>query len=215
MRRDWNSISTEPAECLIDNTFFVTGVGTVVSGVVTKGTIHNGDTILLGPDGHGSFKQVLIKGIHVRGLPVRYVKAGTTGSFALKKEKRSHIRKGMVILGKEHTAATACWEFEAEVVVLFHSTTIHSNYQPVVHCRTVRQSAKITLVSQDNLRTGDKATVRFRFLYRPEYIAVGSKLIFREGRTKGLGTVTKVTPHTVPVKQASHSHKVAPPTPVV
>ncbi len=44
-------------------------------------------------------------------------------------------------------------------------------------------------VGWDVLRTGDKATVRFRFMYKPEYVKLGSKLIFREGRTKGLGTI--------------------------
>ena len=42
------------------------------------------------------------------------------------------------------------------------------------------------------MRTGDEATAKFMFKYRPEYIEVGSKITFREGRTKGVGTVTKV-----------------------
>jgi GTPase len=28
-----------------------------------------------------------------------------------------------------------CWQFDAEIVVLFHSTTIRLNYQPVVQVR--------------------------------------------------------------------------------
>jgi len=44
------------------------------------------------------------------------------------------------------------------------------------------------------LRTGDRGLVRFRFMQRAEYLKVGTKLIFREGRTKGLGTVTQVFP---------------------
>ena len=75
-------------------------------------------------------------------------------------------------------------------MVLYHSTTIQSNYQPVVHCGTVRQSCAIILVDRDVLRTGDKARVKFRFMYKPEYVKKGLKLIFREGRTKGLGTIT-------------------------
>jgi len=44
------------------------------------------------------------------------------------------------------------------------------------------------------LRTGDRGLVRFRFMQRAEYLKVGTKLIFREGRTKGLGTVREVFP---------------------
>jgi len=44
------------------------------------------------------------------------------------------------------------------------------------------------------LRTGDKGTIRFRYMYRPEYLKVGTTVLFREGRTKGLGVVSKVFP---------------------
>ena len=42
------------------------------------------------------------------------------------------------------------------------------------------------------MRTGDRATVAFRFVQRPEYLTVGDRLLFREGRTKGLGIVKAV-----------------------
>lgn len=47
-------------------------------------------------------------------------------------------------------------------------------------------------MNQNCLRTGDKAKVHFRFIKNPEYLTVGTKLIFREGRTKAIGTVTKL-----------------------
>lgn len=47
-------------------------------------------------------------------------------------------------------------------------------------------------MSVEHLRTGDKATVRFAFIKNPEYLRPGSKMIFREGRTKAVGTITKV-----------------------
>ena len=42
------------------------------------------------------------------------------------------------------------------------------------------------------MRTGDRSNVRFKFMYHPEYISVGSTLLFREGRTKGMGKITKI-----------------------
>uniref|UniRef100_A0A672K2U3 Translation elongation factor EFTu/EF1A C-terminal domain-containing protein n=1 Tax=Sinocyclocheilus grahami TaxID=75366 RepID=A0A672K2U3_SINGR len=47
---------------------------------------------------------------------------------------------------------------------------------------------------QDELRTGEKAVVRFKFIKHPEYLKVGAKLLFREGVTKGIGQVTKLQP---------------------
>lgn len=34
-----------------------------------------------------------------------------------------------------------------------------------------------------------RACVRFRFLQRPEYMTPGTRFVFREGRTKGIGVV--------------------------
>lgn len=47
-------------------------------------------------------------------------------------------------------------------------------------------------MNKDCLRTGDKATVHFRFIKTPEYLHCDQKLVFREGRTKAVGTITKV-----------------------
>lgn len=66
------------------------------------------------------------------------------------------------------------------------------NLQPVVHIRTVRQTATILSMDRPLLRTGDRSNVRFKFMYHPEYISVGSTLLFREGRTKGMGKITKI-----------------------
>lgn len=190
VRRDWEKRTKESAEFVIDQTFFVTGVGTVVSGIVNQGSISANDVLLLGPDSNGQFKPAQIKSIHCKRVAVKRVQAGQQASFALKKEKRAQIRKGMVLV-ENKDVAKALWEFEAEVVVLYHSTTIKSNYQPVIHCLCVRQAARIVSTNLE-LRTGDKSVVKFRFMFRPEYLRLGERLIFREGRTKGLGIVTKL-----------------------
>jgi hypothetical protein len=53
-------------------------------------------------------------------------------------------------------------------------------------------------MSVEHLRTGDRATVRFRFIKSPEYLRLGMKLVFREGRTKAIGSISKLYPHIVP-----------------
>jgi GTPase len=47
-------------------------------------------------------------------------------------------------------------------------------------------------MSVQHMRTGDKAIVKFTFIKNPEYLKAGQKMIFREGRTKAVGTITKV-----------------------
>ncbi|XP_020643345.3 GTP-binding protein 1 isoform X1 [Pogona vitticeps] len=181
----------EPAEFQIDDTYSVPGVGTVVSGTTLRGLIKLNDTLLLGPDPLGNFLPIAVKSIHRKRMPVKEVRGGQTASFALKKIKRSSIRKGMVMVSPRLNPQ-ASWEFEAEILVLHHPTTISPRYQAMVHCGSIRQTATILSMDKDCLRTGDKATVHFRFIKTPEYLHIDQRLVFREGRTKAVGTITKL-----------------------
>jgi hypothetical protein len=62
----------------------------------------------------------------------------------------------------------------------------------MLHVGPVSQTCAIIDVDRPFIRTGDRATVAFRFVQRPEYLAPGDRLLFREGRTKGLGIVKSV-----------------------
>ena len=54
--------------------------------------------------------------------------AGQTAALALKRVKRSSVRKGMVLVD-ERVHPRASWEFEAEIAILTHATTIQPKYQ--------------------------------------------------------------------------------------
>jgi hypothetical protein len=62
----------------------------------------------------------------------------------------------------------------------------------MLHVGPVSQTCAIIDIDRAYIRTGDRATVAFRFVQRPEYLAPGDRLLFREGRTKGLGIVKSV-----------------------
>ena len=66
---------------------------------------------------------------------------------------------------------------------------------PPVHCGSTRQTASIITMNRDHLRTGDKASCRFRFIKNPEYIRPDTRMVFREGRTKAVGSITKIHPY--------------------
>lgn len=183
-------VATEPAEFQIDDIYSVPGVGTVVSGTCYKGRIQINDSLLLGPDLIGQFRTCVIKGIHRKRMPVKECRGGQAASFSLKKIKRSELRKGMVIVSEKINPQPS-WEFEAEILILHHPTTISVNYQAMVHCGSIRQTATILAMSVEHMRTGDKATCRFAFIKNPEYLKIGTKMIFREGRTKAIGTISK------------------------
>ncbi|XP_035224507.1 GTP-binding protein 1-like [Stegodyphus dumicola] len=195
---------SEPSEFQIDDTYSVPGVGTVVSGTTLKGTIRLNDTLMLGPDPLGHFQAVAVKSIHRKRMPVKEVRSGQTASFALKKIRRSDIRKGMVMVSPALNPE-AYWEFKGEILVLHHPTTISPRYQAMVHCGSIRQTASILSMSMECLRTGDKALVHFRFIKNPEYLRVGMRMVFREGRTKAVGNIVLLIPNATPANLVTRS----------
>jgi GTPase len=85
-RHQWAAKLDEPVEFIIDETFGVPGVGTVVAGTVKKGVLSINSPVLLGPDiRDGSFWKASIKSIHYKRLPVSEAVAGQTAALALKK----------------------------------------------------------------------------------------------------------------------------------
>ena len=111
-----------------------------------------------------------------------------TSRFLTPQVKRDKVRKGMVLV-HECVNPKASWEFDAEIAILTHATTIQPRYQAVIHCEIIRQAARVVAMDKERLRSGDRATVRFRFLQHPEYLTNGSRFVFREGRTKGIGMI--------------------------
>lgn len=209
MRERWAANASEPAEYQINETYTVPGVGTVVSGVVTSGSIRVGDPLLLGPtDLNGRFIQTVVRGIQRKRITLSVGTAGQAVSLALKKIKRADIRYGMALVAPAalpNIAAVApitrvSREFTAQVLILYHSTTITPKYQAMLHCGTIRQTVQIVAMSLDTNdpaalpigRTGDRAKIRFRFLKQPEMLKVGMKILFREGRTRGIGKIVEL-----------------------
>ncbi len=189
--RDFKEKMDQPFSTFIDEVFSVTGVGTVVAGTVLSGGLEVNQEVLLGPFDEGSFRKVRVKSIHYKRTPVRRVIAGQTAAFAIHRIKREDVRKGQVLLSQEY-GPEAVSEFEAKCMILYHKTTIKRGYQAVIHCNTIKQTARILWMDKKYLRTGDRATILFQFICRPEYIVPGMRFVFREGRTKGIGVITHI-----------------------
>ncbi|PHH91860.1 hypothetical protein CDD83_10033 [Cordyceps sp. RAO-2017] len=183
-----------PLEFHVNDTFSVPFTGTVVSGIVKSGVAHEGDSVVIGPDSLGQFTHTAIRSIERKRIRVPAASAGQSASFALKKVKRRDVRKGMVVLPKleGQPVPRVHREFVAEVLILSHATTIQTKYQAMLHVGSVSQTCAIIDIDRELIRTGDRATVAFRFEQRPEYLVPGDRLLFREGRTKGLGIVKAV-----------------------
>lgn len=181
-----------PFRMYIDRTYSVTGVGAVASGTVMSGHIEAGDELLLGPMADGTFREVEVRSIEMHYHRVDEAKAGRIVGIALKGVREAEIERGMVLLPADSDPEPVR-EFEAEVVVLNHPTRIGNGYEPVIHLETISEAVEF-FPEGGQLLPGDSGKTRVRFKFRPYLVEEGQKFVFREGQSKGVGTVTKINP---------------------
>ena len=175
----------------IDRSYNVTGVGAVASGTINAGRIEAGDELLLGPMADGRFREVEARSIEMHYHRVEEARAGRIVGIALKGVEEQDVERGMVLLPREADPQPVR-EFEAEVMVLNHPTRIGEGYEPVVHLETISEAAAF-YPEDSQLLPGDSGRARVRFKFRPYLVEEGQRFVFREGRSKGVGTVTDVT----------------------
>jgi len=223
-RRRHESKVNRSFEFLVEDIFNVPGVGAVVSGFVNAGnlTVGSNCSVYVGPMDDGTFIKTVAKSAHITRINTSHITAGQSAclAFSIKKEDRSKLRRGMVVLCDSPTSTR---EFDAEICVLKgEGTTIRRSYQAYVHVLNVRQSAfakniemvnhsaigltpsHVESVENDDgdvivLRPGSRAKVRFEFAKRPEYVRPGMRMLFRDGRVRGVGIITGI-PEIQPVK---------------
>ncbi|KAK0541299.1 hypothetical protein OC842_000004 [Tilletia horrida] len=139
-------------EFQISDIFSVPFVGTVVSGVIVSGSVKVGDNLLIGPDSLGGFLPTTVRSIERKRVGVDAAYAGQSASFALKRIKRNMVRKGMVMLSRPSAdgdpAPQAHMTCDAEVLCLYHSTTLSIGSCMVLHTQSIRQTVRIVGIAK-------------------------------------------------------------------
>ncbi|XP_060767221.1 GTP-binding protein 2b isoform X2 [Neoarius graeffei] len=192
--KEQEELMQQLTEFQVDEIYSVPDVGTVVGGTLYSGVCREGDRLVVGPTDEGKFLRLKVCSMQRNRSACRVLRAGQAATLALGNFDRSLLRKGMVMVSPKMNP-NICWQFEAAIVLLFHAKTFRSGFQVTVHVGNVRQTATVEcLLGKEELRTGERAVVCFRFLKHPEYLRIGAKLLFREGVTKGIGHVTHLVP---------------------
>lgn len=211
-RKVWNNEMINGSIFYIESRFTPMGIGLVVSGLTKGNPIKVNTELLIGPYGK-EFRKIKAWSLHdnMKNI-VKELVDRQRGCIAIKPAdkkddvSKANIRKGMIIITKG-LEDNICYQFNASITILNHSTVISSKYCPVIHCGTIRQAAKIKLAeNQESLKTGDEAIVSFRFTQHPEFVEVGNTFFFREGTTRGFGTIKEI----IPVKNDPDPNPAAP-----
>jgi small GTP-binding protein len=180
------------ADFIVEQRYNLKGIGLVVSGITKSGCIKVGDVLLMGSF-YRKFYEVKVKSIHNNYREfVDKLEAGQGGCLALKLSEKFYHKKfksGVHVIAKPQLYS----KFKAKIKILQHPTTIKIGYEPTIHCESISQTAKIVgIEGAEYLRLGDTAEVEMEFKYHPEFLTVESRIIFREGATKGIGIITEV-----------------------
>ncbi|MGB9838526.1 GTPBP1 family GTP-binding protein [Methanothermobacter sp.] len=190
VKRDVNG-DEKPFLMYIDKIYTIRGVGTVVSGTIQQGLVRKGDTLLLGPLNTGKFREVTVKSIEMHHYRIGCAEPGHIVGISISGASADEIERGMILAHPDYEPE-AVREFEAEVAILVHPTTIKAGYESVTHIETIAETTILEPIDAEFMSAGDRGRVRMRFKYRPHHVREGQKIIFREGRSKGIGSVTRI-----------------------
>lgn len=197
------SAADDMIEMPIDETYQVPGVGFIVAGTLVSGRFKVNDMLQIGPDYNGHFHKVTVRSMESMYIPLKEIVPGQTAAISIRSVNKRYtlnhqtFRKGMVLLSPQVNVSDYVSQvFDARVVILHHQTTVTKGYQPMINCRTIRQTAAIVSIDSggDVIRTGDRALVRFRFIHAPEFLKKGMRFVFRDGQAKGIGKVVRIVP---------------------
>lgn len=216
-------LEKQSPEFHIDEVFRVQGVGTIIGGLLVKGLIHEKMKIKCGPGPNGEYYKGIIKSVHRNKFPCKNIRPNQSASICLglhSNEKLPILRSGMVLIADTDDCEMSslffqvhifgfiyCWRafpififffsFQATIAVIQHSSLkgIKKGFQTTVHMGSIRQTAVVEgIFGRDSLKANETGSCLFRFLIRPEFVKVGMSLLFRDGRTKGVGVVTQIFP---------------------
>jgi GTPase len=208
-----NSIQTKDLMLYIDMKYLITGLGIVVSGSLWNKKIEVNNNYYIGPiyfpqdfqNGYVEdykkkvyFYQIRIRSIHdnYRQL-IEYTEPNNVCNACIKftntKETLtiSQVRKGFIISDRP-LVDHVFFKFKAIIKVFNTATTnIHINYQPVIHCRTIRQTAKIIEINKNEERQNEYECI-LQFVRYPEILETNILFFFREGNTRGIGKIIEL-----------------------
>lgn len=160
-----------PLRIPVQDSYTISGIGTVPVGRVETGRMKPGDKVIFMPA-----KAVgEVKSIEMHHQEIKEALPGDNIGWNVRGVEKKDIRRGDVC-GHPDKPPVVAEEFTAQIVVLQHPSAIAAGYTPVIHCHTAQVAATITAilkkldpktgqVTQENpdfIKAGDAAIVTIK-----------------------------------------------------
>jgi elongation factor 1-alpha len=208
-----NNVQMKEMIMYIDMKYNISGAGIVLSGSLWNKRIEVNNNYYIGPiyfpsdylNGYVEdykkkthFYSIRIRSIHNNDRQmVEFTDPNNVANICIKfnnsKETLTlnQIRKGLII-SDVNMSQHVFFKFKALIKIFNTNTTnLRVNYQPVLHCRTIRQTARILEVKQNEDKHNEYECI-FQFTRYPEILETNLLFFFREGSTKGIGKILEL-----------------------
>ena len=158
---------TLPLRIPVQDSYTISGIGTVPVGRVETGKMKAGDKIIFMPA-----KAVgEVKSIEMHHQEIKEALPGDNIGWNVRGVEKKDIRRGDVC-GHPDKPPSVAEEFTAQIVVLQHPSAIAAGYTPVLHCHTAQVAGTITAILKKlDPKTGQVAAEN------PDFIKAGDAAI--------------------------------------
>ena len=165
-----------PLRIPVQDSYTISGIGTVPVGRVETGKMKPGDKVIFMPA-----KAIgEVKSIEMHHQEIKEALPGDNIGWNVRGVEKKDIRRGDVC-GHPDKPPVVAEEFTAQIVVLQHPSAIAAGYTPVIHCHTAQVAATITAILKKlDPKTGQVAQEN------PDFIKAGDAAIVTIKPTKPL-----------------------------
>ena len=196
------SIQINPFIFYIEKVYCPNGIGWVATGILRcsnpETCLSIGTSCYLGPTSEQTNLKVWsIHNYYKEKIDKIY--SGQRACLAIRSDKKltyNMFRKGSILTNNLDIIKFASYKYKAIIKLLSHPSNVKDNFSPVIHCATIRQSAKITILeiktrpnkkqqnnsqSNDNIKhicPGDTAVICLEFKFYPNYNDIKILFIF-------------------------------------
>jgi selenocysteine-specific elongation factor len=174
----------------IDRSFVMKGFGTVVTGTLLSGVIHEGQSLVLEPGA----RSVRVRGLQTHGRSEPSARSGSRVAVNLSGIDASEVHRGQTLVAVDTLSPVDAVDAEVRVLptapALKHRARIH------LHAFTSEVMATVSVYGYEDIRPGTTALMRLK-LDKPIVLAPGDRFVLRQPApvaTIGGGRILDCTP---------------------
>jgi selenocysteine-specific elongation factor len=162
----------------LDRSFVMKGFGTVATGTLISGTIHDGQTLHLEPKG----RAVRVRGLQTHGQAMQSVPSGSRVAVNLSGVDATQVHRGQTLVSPRTIAAVDTIDVEVKLLkgalALKHRAGVH------FHAFTSETMARVSLYGYEAMQPGTVRLMRIK-LAEPIVLVPGDRFVLRQSSPAG------------------------------